>query len=829
MSDGVPAYLAKYGPALVANGYQIVPIVRGSKAPGLDYPAKRWSSVVADAERVAKWAATNPTNGVGILAKNTPGVDIDCHDDTMTAHMREFVMERLGSTIERVGLAPKTLLLYRTEQPFPKVTSSDYIDNAGRKARLEVLGDGQQFVALAIHPDTKRPYRWLEKRGPNSVPVSDLPLITHADALAIRDEFDRLAGERAWQTKKSLKRLESGVVGRHDPNNVFAQDAHKVSDLNTEQLRARLQMVPGAEDYETWFQIGMALYHQFDGDEEGLILWDEWSSSAMNYDAEAIKAKWPSFEVEGKGRAPVTARLILKLAKEAEEVLITESLQDCLDKINEAETIKELIEACDPIKSMAFDKPTRGMLSGKVQARYKIITKTTLTISDARDMVRFENPENRNLPFWLDGFCYVQFDKRFFNMKTKLSLDTQAFDQSYGRYMMTKQDQLEGRAAPEFPASHVALHRYQIPTVAMGMYMPGEDIIFSINGKSYVNTYDESGLPEVPETISLAGRVAIEIVKNHMVHLFADAKDRELLLDWFAWIVQTQQRVSWCPLIQGTEGDGKSWFSVLMSAVLGMENTQLIPGDALKEKYTAWAEGNLIVFIEEVRLHGKDRYAAVNNMKPFVTNPRVPIRRMNTDSYNVINRTSYCAFTNFRDGIPAGASDTRYFPMFSRWQTYEAIQAFKLDNPDYYINLFGALDQAGALRKWFLQREISDTFKASARAPESRHRQEMIYLSQDDETEAFTEALKGSTRLDFSRELLDSALVAEELVGRGSVAPHGKRLKMMLSEFGFAPLGRIKIGGETRRWWTMHPEMFLSGPDKIDTTKVRGFLESGGL
>lgn len=832
MSEGTPQYLAKYGRSVIDNGYLIVPIVQGSKAPGLGYPAKDWSKVVADHARLEKWIGKGfAANGVGVLASKSPGVDVDCQDEDIVRQMHEFITARLGPTIERVGLAPKTLLVYRADEPFPKVQSNDYIDNQGRKARLEVLGDGQQFVALAVHPDTKRPYRWKDKKGVHDTPIADLPVITRDDAVAIKDEFERLARERNWPEKKSLQRPTGTSSGKIDYDNPFLTDRQKI-DLTAADLRARLQLVENSEEYETWFQVGMALYHQFDGSDEGLTLWDEWSSTAMNYDPEAIRSKWPTFEIEGKQRAPVTAKLILKLAKDTEEELISKRLDDSLLAISNAMSIRELTEACLPIKSLAFDRPTRGMLAGKVKDRYKEITKTTLTISDARDMVRYENPDNRNVPLWLQGYIYVQFDKVFYSLTSRHSLDTQAFDQSFGRYMLTKQDQLEGRSSPENPASHVALHRYQIPTVFQKMYMPGEDDLFSINGVSYVNTYNENGVPEVPETISLSGRMAIEIVKKHLIHLFVNKRDRELLLDWLAWIVQTQQRVSWCPIIQGTENDGKSWFAQLMMAVLGMENVMIIPGEALKEKYTGWAEGHLIVFIEEVRLHGKDRYAAVNNVKPYITNVRVPIRRMQTDTYNTINRTSYCAFTNYRDGMPINKNDTRYFPMFSRFQSREAIQAFQAENPDYYVNLYGAIEEAGALRKWFLEREISPDFSATARAPASSYRDQMINLSRDDETEALMDALAESRRLDFSKTLLDSALVSEALVGRNAVAPYGRRLKMLLSEFGFTPLGQVNVAGQNRRWWTTEPERFqrLDGEQTItDTDAIRKFLDTGGL
>jgi hypothetical protein len=92
-------------------------------------------------------------------------------------------------------------------------------------------------------------------------------------------------------------------------------------------LSVKLGLVPGAADYDTWRDVGMALWHQYDGDNEGLILWHEWSAQANNYDSDALDEKWPTFEAD-KGRQPVTAKLILKLANEEEKRLAGEQVED---------------------------------------------------------------------------------------------------------------------------------------------------------------------------------------------------------------------------------------------------------------------------------------------------------------------------------------------------------------------------------------------------------------------------------------------------------------------------------------------------------------------
>ena len=158
-----------------------------------------------------------------------------------------------------------------------------------------------------------------------------------------------------WPEKKTISRL-AGNIDRNDP---FIHDAPKVTDLSDSEIRSRLLLVPNADEYETWLQIGMALYHQYDGSQEGLDLWHEWSSTAHNYDAKALDGKWGGFDVEGKKRPPMTARIILKLAGAEEERIATEALAETREKIADATSIKELEQVASEVKHIQFTRPVR--------------------------------------------------------------------------------------------------------------------------------------------------------------------------------------------------------------------------------------------------------------------------------------------------------------------------------------------------------------------------------------------------------------------------------------------------------------------------------------
>jgi hypothetical protein len=49
--------------------------------------------------------------------------------------------------------------------------------------------------------------------------------------------------------------------------------------------------------YEDWIRVGQALYHQFDGDDEGFELWDEMFQDSGKYGGESYgRDRWRSFK-----------------------------------------------------------------------------------------------------------------------------------------------------------------------------------------------------------------------------------------------------------------------------------------------------------------------------------------------------------------------------------------------------------------------------------------------------------------------------------------------------------------------------------------------------
>jgi len=823
-------FLARYGAPLIDAGYDIIPIMQGAKRP----PFKGWERMRADHDLLQRWLDKGYGNcGLGLVAANTPAVDIDIRDEELALYMEEWVHDHIAMAPVRVGQAPKRLLMFRTDEPFTKLKSTVYIDDQGREHAVEILGDGQQFVAFHIHPDTGKQFEWLYKDGPHVTPHDELPTLTVEQANAIINEFEQQAQDRGWTEKKRKSSLPSTRVASSASRgrDVFLEDTRQ-ADISDEELHAKLLMVPAQPDYDSWLQIGMALYHQYDGGERGLELWHEWSELAYpdDYDADEIDEKWKrgKLSINNKGRAPITARLIIKLANEHAEKVATETVAELNRELSAARNMADLKAVAEKVKQTEIDAPTREQIVGLLRDRFKVITNQTLGLRVARDMVRYENPELKDTPRWLTDWMYLKGEDKFFNTRTGELITQTAFNSAFSRFMLTKKDVLEGRAQPERLPAHVALNIHQVPTLAARRYMPGLDEVFTMNGVQYANTYTDRNVPEVPDDLSKADKRNIRTVRDHITHLFPDEREARIFLDYIAYIVQNPgRRPGWAVLLQGTEGDGKTFFGVLLGAVLGAENVRMLNAKTVQGDFNGWAEGQQVVFVEEIRLHGHNRYDVLNQIKPLITNDVIEIHRKGVDPYNIPNMSSYILATNYRDALPLTENDSRYFVLFSRFQTKAALAAFKRGNPTYYEDLYRAVEEsAGAIRGWLLDHEFGPDFSAGNRAPDSRAKGYMAMLAKSEEQEAIEAVLETSMRFDLSRTLLSSTDLAEALYNMQDVeVPQTRKLNKLLSDMGFTYLGRVFVNGRARRYWSMEPERFLKDGELV-TTAVRDWVET---
>jgi hypothetical protein len=286
-----------------------------------------------------------------------------------------------------------------------------------------------------------------------------------------------------------------------------------------------------------------------------------------------------------------------------------------------------------------------------------------------------------------------------------------------------------------------------------------------------------------------------------------------MCLSWLAHIVQTRQRPSWALVIQGVEGDGKTFIGELMAAVLGGDNVRMMQAQTLEAPHNAWAEGQLLTFIEEIRLVGHNRHDVLNKIKPLISNSTIEIHPKNINPYNVPNTTAYIASTNFVNALPLTDNDRRYYVLMSQWQDADRLKVFLADHPTYYKDLFDAKDSSpGALRAWLESYELHPEFSAQGRAPYSAGREYMTAMSKPERTTDIEEIIKDSRHADVCADLLIVSSLNNLLGDDDGMILSGPSLRITLQEMGFRYLGRIKIDGSPQAVWTKNSRKWSADP-----------------
>jgi hypothetical protein len=282
--------MARHGSRLLANGYTILPIAPGGKKPGryqrgawVDYPEwNRHAERSTTEVEVATWSGW-PDCGIGIVGGGVAAVDIDIlSDPDLALQIEQLARARLGDTPAlRIGRAPKRLLVYRTSAPFRGI----------RRAPLEVLCLGQQFVAYADHPDTGQPYAWPEE-GLAELDLDSLPVIDADMAAAFVEEA--LALVPAELRPSSLSSVTASAHAGPAHAQVGTRDA----------IAAALQYLPNNDlDYDSWVRIGLAIKGSLG--EAGKDVFTDWSDQAAKNDPAVTEKAWASFRPDRIGAGTI--------------------------------------------------------------------------------------------------------------------------------------------------------------------------------------------------------------------------------------------------------------------------------------------------------------------------------------------------------------------------------------------------------------------------------------------------------------------------------------------------------------------------------------------
>ena len=141
---------------------------------------------------------------------------------------------------------------------------------------VDIKGTGTQVVIPpSIHPITGKPYIWeraldLDFAELNVVESVDLEA-WGARAVSYVDEDDD----------------DLGSILRAEPMDIDDDRVDEILDDLPEEW---------VEDRDEWYRVGMALHHQYSGEELGYEKWSEWSKQSAKFDEKNQRYIWNSFK-----------------------------------------------------------------------------------------------------------------------------------------------------------------------------------------------------------------------------------------------------------------------------------------------------------------------------------------------------------------------------------------------------------------------------------------------------------------------------------------------------------------------------------------------------
>lgn len=221
---------------------------------------------------------------------------------------------------------------------------------------------------------------------------------------------------------------------------------------------------------------------------------------------------------------------------------------------------------------------------------------------------------------------------------------------------------------------------YRFPKVRGSCFypkMPPNQII-TIDEQSFVNTWRPLKIAKVEGDITP--------FMKHLTTLYPQQRDREILLAYFAFIAQFPgTKAKWCPLLQGVEGNGKTFFSLAMQYCVGRRYTHWPKAAELDSKFNEALYGKLLICVEDV--FTAERAAMFETLKPMITGEELEIEGKGIAKVTREICFNFILNTNHRDGVRKTANDRRIAPFFGAQQDKEHLRRDGLDS-QYMLNLF---------------------------------------------------------------------------------------------------------------------------------------------
>ena len=158
---------------------------------------------------------------------------------------------------------------------------------------------------------------------------------------------------------------------------------------------------------------------------------------------------------------------------------------------------------------------------------------------------------------------------------------------------------------------------------------------------------------------------------THLAKLLPDARDQRIMLSYMAACVQYPGvKFQWAPLLQGVEGNGKSFLSAVVAEAIGRRYVHWPKAKKITAQFNAWLFGNLFYAVEDI--HTPDGSDVIEDLKPMITSTYgIEIEAKGVDQASRDICGNFIFNSNHKNGLRKTANDRRFAVFYCAQQHAE--------------------------------------------------------------------------------------------------------------------------------------------------------------
>lgn len=175
--------------------------------------------------------------------------------------------------------------------------------------------------------------------------------------------------------------------------------------------------------------------------------------------------------------------------------------------------------------------------------------------------------------------------------------------------------------------------------------------------KKQINLFTHSTL----ERNSTPNSQPTPVIDKILTHVLGTDNIRHFI-NWLAFVVQTKRASGTSWVFHGAQGTGKGiLFHRILKPMIGHQNAIQLRTANFEDSYNGFLEKAGLINVDEVDIPASRKdHQIMSDLKNYMTEPTVSIRKMYSNVYEVPNRTNWIFSSNKRNPVIVEMSDRRF-------------------------------------------------------------------------------------------------------------------------------------------------------------------------